>query len=181
MCGWIIHLPLAWASSVEYFVNSDTCQTTWRPEATTELSWTQCPSYQQKLPIHVGRTILMVPVKSAALTPARGCLIQILSLTREAAPQQWGHHVMCTLWSPLNWIQLLHLFLLPCHGSVLGQEHRLQKCSEMPLHLTGTRALQCQLRNSVERTIPCLGGGSLPTAETWLNRTSRSNLWPYIT
>lgn len=119
---------------------------------------------------YVGRSILMVPVKSAALTPARGCLLQVLSLRREAAPQQWGHHVMCTLWSPLNWIQLLHLFLLPCHGFVLGQEHRLQKCSEMPLHLTGTRALQCQFRNSAEKTIPCLGGGLFPAAETWLNR-----------
>lgn len=168
MCGWIIHLPLAWASPVEYFVNSDT---DWVKELgghMPQLNWVELnpPSYQQKLSIHVGRTILVMPVKSAALTPARGCLLQVVSLTREAAPQQWEHHVMCTLWSPLNWIQLLHLFLLPCHSFVLGQEHRLQKFSEMPLLLTGTRALQCQLRNSAEKSISCL----FPAAETCLNR-----------
>lgn len=159
---------------MEYFVNSDSCQT-------TELSWTQPPSYEQKLPIHVDRTILMVPVKSGTLTPARGCLIQVLSLTREAAPRQRGHHVMCTLWSPLNWVQLLHLFLLPCHGFVLGQEHRLQKCSEMPPHLTGTRALSASEGTQLRGQSPAwVGARFLQHRPGWTGKR-RSNQWPYIT
>lgn len=140
---------LAQASPIQYFVNSETEPTNLeaRCHDWSELNLTTAlnPCRQEKLSIHIGRAIFLVPVKSAAKIYARGCLIQVLSPKREAKPKQWGHQVMCTPYSPLNLIQLLHLLPLQRHVFVLGQEHRLRKFSEMPLHLAGSMALQCSL------------------------------------